>query len=134
MYRVCRQFGRGVVDRPAYLFPPHPSFGHLLPPQKARGEKALDWKALQRKRKRCGKDVQACVEALAKPSIPHIHAVCLNIRALCLDIQVTRLDIHSVCLDIHAVCLDIGNACFVKDAVVNVKTEVSNVEAQLLNV
>jgi hypothetical protein len=40
-------FGQRVVDRAAHLLPPHPSFGHLLPPQKARGEKALDWRVLQ---------------------------------------------------------------------------------------
>ena len=49
MWLAFRQFGRGVVDRSAYRLPPHPSFGHLLPPQKARGEKALDGKALQEK-------------------------------------------------------------------------------------
>jgi len=49
--RFSIRLKRGGDDRAAQLLPPHPAFGHLLPPQKARGEKALDWKDLQETRR-----------------------------------------------------------------------------------
>ena len=45
--RFSARLKRGGVDRAAHSLPPHPAFGHLLPPQKARGEKALEVRELQ---------------------------------------------------------------------------------------
>ncbi len=65
---------RGAIGCTAHALPPHPAFGHLLPPQKARGEKALEWREHQELGRVATSSASSMCEMQVRPSD-------LNIRA-----------------------------------------------------